>query len=312
MKLRVATRSSLLALTQTRWVVSKLKEFDSTLEVEEVHITTKGDKILDRPLQSVGGKGLFVSEVEAQLVHEKADFAVHSVKDIPGDQEMAEGFDLVSVPEREDIRDTLVCFDADRVEDLKAHAVVGTSSLRRACQLRALRPDLQIKMLRGNVQTRLRKLEEGQYDAIVLAAAGLKRMGLWDENRDHVLDPSQFYPAIGQGALGLEAKRENVGLCEVLRKANCPEAWLLVMAERSFLKQIQGNCFTPIAGFAEIIEANTLSLRVMMGSEDGRTILRKTGKCTLHSENREQQAIDLGQDLAKAMIQDGAAEFISK
>lgn len=269
-KIKLATRKSLLAVTQSTWVKDQIERHHPGVVVELVKITTTGDRILDVPLAKVGGKGLFVKEIEDALLDGRADLAVHSMKDVP--TELPEGLHLGIVPERENPRDAFVSGKYRDVLDLPDRAKVGTSSLRRKSQLARLRPDLVIEDLRGNLDTRLRKLEEGRYDAIVLAAAGLNRLGMADRITA-LFSPEQMLPAIGQGALGIELRRDDGELFEAISFLNHPATVIAVAAERSFLKRLEGGCQVPIGAHATI-EGDTVTLAGLIASVDGREILQ--------------------------------------
>ncbi|MEM9195647.1 MAG: hydroxymethylbilane synthase [Myxococcota bacterium] len=309
MKVRIATRKSQLALTQTRWVAAQLKKLRPALNVEEVHVVTQGDKILDRPLSTIGGKGLFVSEVEACLLDDRADIAVHSIKDVPS--RLADGLCMGAIPVREDPRDVLCSKDGTELDGLEAGAKIGTSSLRRSAQLRAARPDLAFQSLRGNVPTRLRKLDEGQYDAIVLAAAGLRRLELLE--RPHwVISPELCIPAVGQGALGIEARMDDDATLELLAGLDDPQTRLEVDAERALLKDLEGSCKVPIAGHARLGDGNRLTLHAMVGSLDGTTILSGASDAYLEGRGkaRGEAARALGTEVAAGLIKRGAKDLI--
>ncbi len=267
MNLTIATRESRLALWQAEHVQSLLRQRGHAVEL--LGMTTQGDQILDRSLSKVGGKGLFVKELEVALEQGHADLAVHSLKDVPMD--LPPGFALVGVMEREDPRDAWVSSEYARLEDLPPGAVVGTSSLRRTVLLRALRPDLRIEPLRGNLDTRLRKLDEGQYAGIILAAAGLKRLGLSQRIR-HVFGTDQMLPAAGQGALGLEIRAERPDLVQALSFLAHQPTWLAVAAERAVSRAMGGSCSMPLAAHAEL-SGSTLRLRAAWGDPEGEPIL---------------------------------------
>jgi hydroxymethylbilane synthase len=254
MKIRIATRKSQLALVQTRWVAARLRESRPDLEVEEVAVVTRADKILDRPLTAIGGKGLFVSEVEGLVVRGEADIAVHSLKDVPGDVELPEGLDLVCIPVREDAHDVLLTRDGSELDELPTGAKVGTTSLRRVAQLRARRPDLEFGTLRGNVGTRIERLREGKFDAIVLAAAGLSRLGLLDQVPHQVLPIELCMPAVGQGTLAIEAHVADEALLALLAPLEDPVTRLRTEAERGLLRRLEGSCRVPLAGHARLSE----------------------------------------------------------
>jgi len=266
-KVVIATRESRLALWQAEHVKSLLQA--RGLEVSLLGMTTQGDQILDRSLSKVGGKGLFVKELEVALDEGRADLAVHSLKDVPMD--LPEGFVLACVMEREDPRDALVSPQYESLAALPLGAVVGTSSLRRVVLLRAARPDLKIEPLRGNLDTRLRKLDEGQYDAIVLAAAGLKRLGLASRIRQ-VFEPTLMLPAAGQGALGIEVRADRTDLLAALAPLAHQPSWLAVSAERAVSRAMGGSCSMPLAAHATL-DGDTLSLNAAWGDPEAATPL---------------------------------------
>lgn len=264
----IGTRSSKLALVQTHYVRDTLQARWPGLEVGVEHITTKGDVILDRPLSAIGDKGLFVTEIEDAMRAGRVDMAVHSAKDLPS--ELPPDMTLAAIPAREDPRDALVSLGGATLAALPAGAHIGTSSLRRACQLRAIRPDLRITDLRGNVDTRLRKLHEGHYDAIVLAAAGLRRLGLEDQISE-LLDPTVMLPAVAQGALGIETRAGDAATRELLALLDHAPTRSAVEAERAFLARIGGGCQVPIAAYAWL-EGATITLSGLIGARDGRVV----------------------------------------
>jgi hydroxymethylbilane synthase len=268
--LRLATRRSKLALAQARAYADSLVAANPGLTIEELHIVTSGDKFQDRPLQDIGGKGLFIKEVEEALLDSRADVAVHSIKDVPA--EIAPGLAIAAIPEREDPRDVLVSRSGGTVAELPKEARVGTSSLRRKTLLLQLRPDLRISPLRGNVDTRLRKLEEGQVDAIVLAMAGLNRLGM-GERATEQLSPEQMLPAVGQGALGIECRADDERVKAMLVKTDHPATRLRVAAERGFMIAVEGNCRMPVACYALKV-ADELWLRGMLADDDGQNMRR--------------------------------------
>jgi hydroxymethylbilane synthase len=301
-KLRIATRKSQLALWQANWVKGELEKRNPGLEVELVRIMTKGDKILDVPLAKVGGKGLFVKEIEDALLEGRADIAVHSMKDVP--TELPAGLHLAVICEREDPRDAWFARAGGSFRDVPEGARVGTSSLRRQTQLRALRPDLIFENLRGNVDTRLRKLEEGQYDAIVLAAAGVKRLGFADRVTEYL--PSEVtLPAIGQGAVGIECREVDPATNALIAPLKHGPTWTAVLAERAFLGTLQGGCQVPIAAFAEI-RGNEVHLRGLVGSLDGQTVIRG------FRQGPPVDAEALGIDLAEELLDRGAREILEE
>ncbi|UCF48303.1 MAG: hydroxymethylbilane synthase [Myxococcales bacterium] len=311
MKLRIATRGSNLALVQTRWVGEQLKSHFPELMVEEVRVRTKGDRIQDRPLAQVGGKGLFVSEVEAVVVRGDADFAVHSLKDVPGDVPLAQGMGILSVPVRQDPRDVLVTINGTDLASLKRNAKVGTTSRRRVVQLQRQRPDLDFIPLRGNIETRLRKLRDGQCDAIVLAAAGLARTGLLDETPHAVLSPDICLPAVGQGALAIEGALGNETLREQLEAIEDPTARIQITAERAMLQKLEGNCHSSIAGHASTDEGR-LKLDAMVASYDGDQMLSATSDTYLDitSGDAIERARQLGEEVADHLLSQGARDLI--
>lgn len=311
MKLRVATRGSNLALVQTRWVATQLAAGVPGLEVEEVHVRTKGDRIQDRPLAHVGGKGLFVSEVEAVVVRGEADFAVHSLKDVPGDVPLAEGMGILSVPVREDPRDVLVTVDGRDLQSLARGAKVGTTSRRRVVQLQRQRPDLAFVPLRGNIETRVRKLHEGQCDAIVLAAAGLARTGVLEETPHVVLSPDVCLPAVGQGALAIEGALDDDALRARLATIEDRTARIQITAERAMLQKLEGNCHSSIAGHATAADGR-LRLEAMVASYDGDRMLSATSDTyvDLAAEDAVHRAHELGEEVAEHLFSQGARELI--
>lgn len=300
--LRIATRKSPLALWQAEYVKAKLESFHSQLKVELLPLTSRGDKILDVPLAKVGGKGLFVKELEQALLAGEADIAVHSMKDVP--MEFPQGLGLATICPREDARDAFVSNQFQSLDNLPKGSVVGTSSLRRQCQLLAQRPDLQIKFLRGNVQTRLQKLDEGEYQAIILAAAGLIRLQL--ENRiTSFLTPEQSLPAGGQGAVGIECRTDDEATIALLKPLHHPLTAEQVIAERAMNKRLQGGCQVPIACYA-IHQSDQLWLRGLVGDPDGSLLLKDeiTGK--------PEDAESMGIILAERLLSAGADKILAK
>jgi len=300
--LYIGTRGSLLALTQSEWVKGRLERQWQGCRVELKIIKTTGDKILDVPLAKVGGKGLFVKELEDALLEGAVDLAVHSMKDVPAD--LPHGLEIGAIPRREDPRDVLVSRTGKDLSSLPPNARVGTSSLRRAAQLKSLRPDLEIENLRGNLDTRLRKLQEGRYDAIVLAAAGIHRMG-WKDRITAYLNPTEFLPAIGQGALGIEIRSEDEAIRELLAPLHDPDTAVAVQAERSLLKGLEGGCQVPIAGHAQGSNGR-VELTGLVASLDGKQIVRLT-----RSASRD-QAEFLGRDLARELLDAGARTILDE
>ncbi|MFM2112172.1 MAG: hydroxymethylbilane synthase [Pseudomonadota bacterium] len=288
--LTIATRESRLALWQARHVQSLLQAQGHRVEL--LGMTTQGDQILDRALSKVGGKGLFVKELEVALEEGRADLAVHSLKDVP--MELPEGFVLACVMEREDPRDAWVSPQYARLQDLPHGACVGTSSLRRVSLLQALRPDLRIEPLRGNLDTRLRKLDEGQYDGIVLAAAGLKRLGL-EERIRHIFDTTEMLPAAGQGALGIEIRSQRNEVGDALAHFAHMPTWLAVAAERAVSRAMGGSCSMPLAAHA-VWQGEYLHLRAAW--QDGALLRRaELGRSVATLEAAEQLGLDVSRQL---------------
>ena len=298
--LRIATRKSQLALWQAEYVRDVLLQYHPDLNVELVKMTTEGDRILDTPLAKVGGKGLFVKELENGLLNGDADIAVHSMKDVP--VALPEGLHLSVICPREDPRDAFVSNEYSLFEDLPKGARLGTSSLRRQCQLAAQRPDLNIIDLRGNVNTRLQKLDDGDYDAIILAAAGLKRLGMEDRITE-CLSPEISLPAIGQGAVGIECRQDDDWVNELLAPLNDRDTAIRVRAERSLNHRLQGGSQVPIAGYAELAHGVIL-LRGLVGMVDGSQIIH--GEIAGQPEDAEY----LGRVLAEDLLSRGADEIL--
>ena len=311
MKVRIATRKSPLALAQAHWITRELKRHHPGIEVEELHIVTTGDRIQDRPLSEVGGKGLFVTEIEEALSDGRADLAVHSMKDVPA--QLAPGLAIVCVPMREDARDVLVTTDGAGLDDLEAFCKIGTSSLRRQAQLRIRRNDIICEPVRGNVETRLRKLDEGQYRAIVLALAGLRRLGL--THRAHrVLSVEECVPAVGQGALGLEARSDDTRMAELLAPLNHHETRVCVEAERTYLARLEGGCQLPIAGHAQLSHnGSRLRLDALVGTPDGAQVVSAGTDQYIEDQSPEGKlklAREQGLALAEHMLAKGAGAMI--
>lgn len=269
-RLVIATRESALAMWQARHIQSRLQALYPRASIELLGMTTQGDQILDRPLSVIGGKGLFIKELEVAMADGRADLAVHSLKDVPMD--VPEGFVLAAIEAREDPRDAFVSNRHATIDALPAGAVVGTSSLRREAQLRERHPALDVQPLRGNVNSRLRKLDEGHYDAIILAAAGLKRLGFGDRICD-LIDPSTSLPAPGQGALALECRADRADVIAAVAPLNDRATLLATLAERAFSRSLSGSCHTPLAAHATWQEG-TLWLRGLIASRDGREVMR--------------------------------------
>lgn len=298
--LRIATRESPLALWQAGYVKSRLAAAHPGLRVELLPMTTRGDQILDSPLSRIGGKGLFIKELEVALLDGRADIAVHSMKDVP--MEFPEGLGLAVICEREDFRDAFVSNLHDSLDALPKGAVVGSSSLRRQCQLRARRPDLVLRDLRGNVNTRLRKLDEGEYAAIILAGAGLIRLGMKKRIRQF-LPIEVSLPAGGQGAVGIETRIADTATRELLIPLHHELTALCVQAERAMNRKLQGGCQVPIAALAQI-DGNELHLRGLVGTVDGSHILRGEISGNKHL------AEELGDILAEDLLRQGAAAIL--
>jgi hydroxymethylbilane synthase len=291
-----ATRRSALALAQCRAFVASLQAAVPTLSTTELLVVTTGDRIVDRPLADIGGKGLFVKEIEEALLERRADFAVHSIKDVPG--ALPGGLQIACVPRREDPRDALVAPRHGTLDALPLGARVGTSSLRRTVALKARRPDLEVVPLRGNVDTRLRKVDEGECDAIVLARAGLVRLGLAGRATD-VLGPDVSLPAVGQGALGIECRESDAETREILAHLHHPETATCVAAERGVLIALGGDCKTPMAAHATR-EGDSIHLRAFIAQPDG-TGLRR-GEVTLPWPENEGQSRDIGLRLGESLL----------
>ncbi|WP_100373661.1 hydroxymethylbilane synthase [Bacillus sp. FJAT-45037] len=298
----IGSRRSNLALTQTDWVIAQLKKKNVPYNFEVKKIVTKGDRILDVTLSKVGGKGLFVKEIEQALADKEIDLAVHSMKDVPS--VMPEGFILGAITDREDPRDAFISIDNVKLADLPADSIVGTSSLRRSAQILAERPDLKVKWIRGNVETRLRKLKEEEFSAIVLAAAGLKRLGYSEEVVTEYLDPEMCVPAVGQGALGIECRSGDEEVLELIQKLNDEATARTVTAERTFLHKMEGGCQVPIAAYATIQADDSISLTALVGSPDGHTIIKETmvGK----------DPVQLGEEISDRLLEQGAKEILDK
>jgi hydroxymethylbilane synthase len=289
--IRIATRESLLALWQAEYVATALKNAHPGVEVELVKMKSKGDKILDTPLAKIGGKGLFVKELEDGMLNGDADIAVHSMKDVP--MELPEGLHLPVICPREDPRDAFVSNNYKNLDELPEGAVVGTSSLRRQSQVLAMRPDLEIKFLRGNVQTRLRKLDDGEYDAIILAGAGLKRLKL-EERITEMLEVTTMLPACGQGAVGIECREDDDELNVMLAALNDPKTSARVRTERAMNRRLEGGCQVPIAGYAEL-DHGVIVMHALVASPDGKEVVR--GSISGYPEAAEELGIALAEDL---------------
>ncbi|KGQ56081.1 porphobilinogen deaminase [Gallibacterium anatis str. Avicor] len=300
--LRIATRQSPLALWQANYIKHKLQVLYPQLTVELVTMVTKGDVLLDTPLAKIGGKGLFVKELELALLEGRADIAVHSMKDVP--MQFPQGLHLSVICEREDPRDAFVSNRYASLDELPQNAVVGTSSLRRQCQLKALRPDIELKTLRGNVGTRLRKLDEGEYDAIILASAGLIRLGEQQRIRSFIA-PEVSLPAVGQGAVGVECRQDDKWVNQLLKPLLHQDTWDRVIAERAMNNRLQGGCQVPIAGYA-ILDGEQLFLRALVGAIDGSKVLRAEATAV------RAQAEQLGVQVAEMLLAQGAQDLLSQ
>ena len=299
---RIATRKSRLALWQAEYVAAAIIRHCPTLNVDLMPLSTKGDEILDRSLAKIGGKGLFVKELEQALLSNEAGLAVHSMKDVPA--EMPDGLGIVAIMQREDPRDALVSDQVDRIKQLAKGATIGTSSLRRQCQLLHLRPDLDIQPLRGNVETRLLRIDEGQFQAIILAVAGLKRLGL--EHRISArIEPVEVLPAVGQGAIGIQCRLDDKELIENLAALNHADTKTRVDAERGFSRRLGGSCQSPIAGHA-VLDGEKLVLTGRVGLPDGSLIIEgsRTGA--------REDAHHIGAGLAEELLEKGAADILSQ
>ena len=301
-RLRIATRKSPLALWQANHVREALIARHPELDVELLTMTTQGDKILDTPLAKVGGKGLFVKELETGMLEGRADLAVHSMKDVP--VEIPQGLCLAAVLPREDPRDVLISNTCSSIDELPQGARLGTSSLRRQSQLRARRPDLRILDLRGNVNTRLSKLDNGEYDAIMLAAAGVKRMG-WEARITEFLAPEQFLPAIGQGAIGIEIRSDDARLRDLVAELNDAHTATRIAAERALNEALQGGCQVPIAGYAEISHGVIL-LRALVGRPDGTELVQGV------ISGKPEDAEELGRVLVEDLLSRGAKQILDQ
>jgi len=299
-EIRIATRKSALALWQAEYVKARLEAEHPHVTVSLVPMVSRGDKLLDAPLAKIGGKGLFVKELETALLENEADIAVHSMKDVP--MEFPEGLGLYCICEREDPRDAFVSNSFEDFAALPAGAVVGTSSLRRQAQLLARRPDLKIQFLRGNVNTRLAKLDAGEYDAIILAAAGLIRLGFGERIRSSI-SVEDSLPAGGQGAVGIECRTGDSELQQLLECLNHPETALRVNAERALNRHLNGGCQVPIACYA-VLEDDQLWLRGLVGQPDGEVLLRAEGRAPAA------EAEALGVRIAEELLAQGAGKIL--
>ena len=299
---KIGTRASLLAMVQSNWIKESIEKEYPDVKVELIKIVTKGDKILDVPLAKIGGKGLFVKEIEEALLRKEVDIAVHSMKDVPS--ELPDQLHLGIITKREDPRDAFISNRYSSLEDLPQGAKVGTSSLRRKSQLACLRPDLVIEDLRGNLDTRLRKLDEGLYDAIILAAAGLNRLGL-SERTTSCFTPDMMLPAVGQGAVGIELRREDKELLKCLSCLDDRDTTIAVTAERGFLKRLEGGCQVPIGAFAEIGN-NQVTLTGLVAEVDGGKVIKKS------ISGSPTDAESLGINLAEEILELGGGKILAE
>lgn len=300
--IRIGTRASALAMWQANWVKERLEQEHEGIAVKIVGIKTKGDKILDAPLAKVGGKGLFVKEIENAITDGRVDIAVHSMKDVP--TELPEGLDIAVISEREDPRDAFIARKVKNFAELPRGAVVGTSSLRRQTQVLNRRPDLKVVTLRGNVQTRLKKLHDENMDGIILAASGIKRMGMEDVVTEY-FSVEDSLPAVGQGALGIEAKTGDVKTRSLIEFLNHPETRASVEAERAFLARLEGGCQVPIAAHA-VMKGERITLEGLVGAIDGSVIYRDS----MSSHVCEHTA--LGEKLAEELLRRGAKAILEE
>ena len=300
--IKIATRKSPLAIWQAEFVRDNLLNLHPELNVELIRMTTQGDRILDTPLAKVGGKGLFVKELEHGILAGEADIAVHSMKDVP--MAFPAGLHLPVICQREDPRDAFVSNTYASLDDLPMGSRVGTSSLRRECQLRNHRPDLDVLPLRGNVNTRLRKLDEGLFDGIILASAGLKRLG-FEDRISEAMTPEQSLPAAGQGAVGIETRIDDIEVTSLLAPLRCPRTWIVVSAERAMNKRLAGGCQVPIAGFA-LIDGDEVWLRGLVGRPDGSRIL------TADARAKVEDAEALGEAIAEKLLSQGADKILAE
>ncbi len=302
MKIRIATRKSPLALWQANFVKQQLATIHKDLNVELIPMVTKGDVLLDSPLSKIGGKGLFVKQLEQAILDNTADIAVHSIKDIPA--QFPEGLTLATICQRDDVRDALISNQYQSLNDLPQGAIVGTSSLRRQCQLRAQYSHLTIKDLRGNVGTRLTKLDNQEYDAIILASVGLKRLGLQERIKQYI-ETDLILPAVGQGAIGIEARSSDDTILKLLAPLDDKNSRICIQAERAMNRALQGGCQVPIACYSQL-NHDSLTLNGLVGSIDGSKII----KVTLIGPADQPEA--LGQQLAKELLAKGADKILAE
>jgi hydroxymethylbilane synthase len=300
-RLRIATRKSALALWQAEHVAHRLRAVHPDIDIELVPMTTRGDQVLDRPLSEIGGKGLFLKELEVAMLEGRADIAVHSLKDVP--MELEPGFAIGAILERADAADAFISNRFERLDQLPQGARVGTSSLRRQSQLRALRPDLVLADLRGNVNTRLAKLDEGQYDAIILACAGLERLGLASRIRSRLVAPD-WLPAVAQGAIAIEQREADNRVAALIAELDDPETRRCVECERAMNRRLHGSCNVPIAGYCVETESGLALYGLVGDAENGRLI-----RAEVEASGRD-AGIDLGEQVAGLLLERGAAEIL--
>ena len=301
-KLIVGSRRSKLALTQSQQFIDKLKFIDPSLDIEIKEIVTKGDKIVDKQLSKVGGKGLFVKEIQNELFNKEIDMAIHSLKDVPS--MIPDGLTLGCIPDREIPFDAYIAKNHIPLQELSEGSIVGTSSLRRGAQILSKYPHLKIKWIRGNIDTRLKKLETEDYDAIILAAAGLKRMGWSDNIVTTYLDRDVLLPAIGQGALGIECRSDDKELLDLLSKVHNHDVAQCVTAERTFLSEMDGSCQVPIGGYATIVQDNQIEFTGLIMSPDGKERYEHTALGT--------DPVKLGIEVSQVLKKQGAYDIIKK
>lgn len=298
--IKIGTRSSKLALWQSHLIAMTLESKYPNIRVDLVHVTTKGDKILDSPLSKIGGKGLFTKELEIQMLEGKIDLAVHSLKDVP--VQIPDEFTIAAVTKRTDPFDAFVSNKYKSLNELPQGAKIGTSSLRRRAQLLAIRPDLQIENLRGNVNTRLQKLDDGNFDALILAAAGLKRLG-YQSKIVEILSPDVMLPAVGQGALAIETLKNNFKICEMLKFLDDKNTRAVTITERAFLRVVEGGCQVPVGVYAQI-EGNKITADAVIASLDGKKIIRDKISGPI------EEAEYIGEDLATKLLYTGGQEIL--
>jgi len=306
MKIRIGTRKSKLALWQSEWVKSQIEKKFPDVSVELVKITTKGDKILDVPLARIGDKGLFTKEIEEAMLKGEIDIAVHSLKDVP--TKLPEGLKLMAFSEREDPRDALLSNGKFTLSTLPKGAVVGTSSLRRKAQLKILRPDLKVEDLRGNVDTRIRKLKEGNYDAIILAAAGVKRLG-WTDEIDEVLSPAVMIPSVSQGILGIEGREGDEEIERIVREAvNCADSEAAAAVERAFLRTVEGGCQVPLGCYA-VVNGDRIHVRAFISDLEGKFFYKEEGVFRFKTLK---EADEIGVSVANRLLEAGGREILKE